>query len=61
MDMEETTMKNTDILQAKSRLHSLHQMPVITHIVPEEGAFSENLLKTLQDKASVLEKLKGKE
>lgn len=61
MDMEETTTNNTDIFQAKSRLHRVVQKPVTAYVVIEEGTFLEKLLKTLQDKTSVLEKLKEKE
>ena len=61
MDKEKSITKYTDILQAKSRLHRLHQMPVTAYVVLEEGTFLENLLKTLQDKTSELEKLKEKE
>lgn len=60
MDMEETTTKNTDIFQAKSRLNRVVQKPVTDYVVIEEGTFLEKLFKTLQDKTSVLEKLKEK-
>jgi len=62
MDKEKSITKYTDILQAKSRLHRLHQMPVTAYVVLdlEEGTFLEKLLKALQDKTSELEKLKEK-
>ena len=60
MDKEKSITKYTDILQAKSRLHRLHQMPVTAYVVLEKGTFLEKLLKTLQGKTSELEKLKEK-
>ena len=61
MDKGKSITKYTDILQAKSRRHRLHQMPVTAYVVLEESTFLENLLKALQNKTSELEKLKEKE